>query len=723
MPPPHTATTPSETLPAAPPRRRFRWLWWLGGIVLLLGVLVAVALWQLDPWLRRTLEKQVAEKSNGRYQLRIGGLETNFKRRSITLRNLRLRPTTARASDSLPAPWLVLDVARLHVGGIGIGALLRKEIVPVDSLAIETVRARVLNTPDDLGQSGPLHKQLPKRLAGIRLAHLNVTDVRVSSGPVRNPSTQLRQGSLRATDILVSREGSADARRLGYAATVELRAAGLQALVPGHTLELGSGYFSSKGKRLTLDSLRIEPRAAGRKAGAARTALWLPQLAVSGLRTKLLGRRLLLADTLRLAAPRLTFTLPATPPPPPHEVLAPYLRRVQLKELRVTNGWLRLHGTDKAPTVQRIVISANDVRVDTAGYRDTRRVLYARAWDVRTGPTQLTLDAPYYRLSYQNMHLASRPGTLRLADVLLKPAFSLHAMARRKRHQVSHITLKLPRFQASGLDYGSLTRNQALRVQAVTLSGARLDVKGNSKYPINPKPSVVTPESIRKLPFPVDIRQLRIANANMYFTFLGKQAVQNGNVQIRRFNGTATNLSNSPKRMAQPAIVKASGYLQNQCYMQATGWFPLREPNGQHRIVGRFGPAPFAILNSITVPTRYVRFEEGQVQGVRFEGSFNRQEARGTMQVRYTDLKLEYLSRKFGAQEKETLVTKVKSKLVNGIVIRDNNPRKGELQIGTMQSRREPRYSVFALWQQGLISGMLNSFGVPRKMATSISEQ
>ncbi|KAA9327082.1 hypothetical protein F0P96_17740 [Hymenobacter busanensis] len=721
MPPQPTASTPAELL--APPRRR-RWLWWVGGVLLVLAALVAVALWQLDPWLRRTLEKQVAEKSHGRYQLHIGSLRTNLRRRGITLRNIQLRPVAGRAADSLPAPWLVLDVGRLHVGGIGLGAVLRHEVVPVDSLAIQTVRARVLNTPDDLDKGGPLHQQLPKRLAGIRLAHLLVDDVRVSSGPARHPTTQLRQGKLRATDILLSREGAADGRRIGYAAALEMRAAGFEALVPGHALSLGAGRFSSANRVLTLDSLRVAPRAEGRVLGAAQVALWLPQLSLNGLHTELLGRRQLRADTLRFAQPKLTFTLPTKAPPPLHEVLAPYLRHVQLGHLRVVGGWLRLRNLDLAPTVQAIDIDGDNVQVDTAGYRDAARVLYAQAWNVRTGPAEASVDAPYYRLRYQSLQLASKPGSVRLADVLLKPTMPLHTLAQRKGHQVSHITLRVPQVQATGFNFGVLTRGKGLRLQSIAFNSPRFDIRGNAKYRVNPRLSVITPEQVGQLPFRVDIRRLRVTNCNMYFRFMGKQATSVGTVQINRMNGTATNLSNDPQRMtaAHPAVLHATGYLQNRCYVQATGWLPLRG-NGQHRIVGTFGPAPFRILNSITEPTRFVRFKSGQVQGIRFEAAFDKQGATGTMRARYSDLKLEFLSRKGGGENRKTLLTRAKTSLVNGIVIRDENPRKGELQPGKMDSRRNPHYSVFALWQQGLISGTLNSIGLPGKMAKSISEE
>ena len=57
------------------------------------------------------------------------------------------------------------------------------------------------------------------------------------------------------------------------------------------------------------------------------------------------------------------------------------------------------------------------------------------------------------------------------------------------------------------------------------------------------------------------------------------------------------------------------------------------------------------------------------------------------------------------------------------LVIRDQNPRKrGTLVTGEMTSTREPRFSVFTLWRQGMVSGLFHSVGVPQKLAQNLSE-
>lgn len=721
---------PSTTVASVPkPTRRFRWLWWVLGAVLLLVGLGLVALWQLDPWLRRKLEQTVAEKSEGRYQLRIGELRTSLRDRSLTLRRVWLRPggwprKQAPPADK-PVPWLLLTADEVRVAGIGLGALLRGEVVSVDTLLVRTVRARVLSTPERPGAGQPLHEQLPQRIPGVRLAHLLIRDVRVSSGQHGRVRTQLRHGNLAATDLLISRGGAQDSGRLSYAAAVELRVQGLDLHVPGHQLQLGDARFSSRGQLLRLDSLRVWPVADGQlQRTDTHVRLWLPRLRLTGLNTRLLPRRILQIDSLLLPGPRLTFGIPAKTPPPLHVALAPYLRRITLRHLAVSRAELQLTQVERAPRLVDINLRADDIRVDSSGFRDRQRVLYARDWRGGCGPGRLSIDAPYYHFSWAALRVGTRARTLQVVRGLIQPTMSQGALSRRKGHQATHLTLTMPTVSVSGLDYWGLL-HKAVRAQTVTAPNMNLRIIGNAHYPLGNELAKVTPENVRRLPFRLDVRQLRVRNLNIRFKFTGEFAKRPGYFAITRLTGTASNLTNDPQRMsvARPAIIQATAYLQDRCRFTATARVPLLDPLGRHQVVGHFGPAPFRIVNTITVPTRSARFTKGQLEGIRVWLDVTREGVTGRMLARYSDLQVDLLSTRGGGRDKQTFLTKVASKAANVLVIRDSNPRKGgKLKEAKVRSDRDRRYSVFTIWMQGVVSGLLHSMGVPGKLAEELSE-
>ncbi|KUG08371.1 hypothetical protein [Solirubrum puertoriconensis] len=726
---PNVPTTQPEVAASAPPRRPRRWLWWVGGAVLLLVGLAALGLRLLDPWLQRTLQEQVARKTNGQYELRIGALRTSLRQGSLTLRNVWVRPAgwpKHKQAAGQPALWLLLTVDHVRVGGVSLGALLKGELVAVDTVLIETVRAQVLSTPTNPAGTKPLHEQLPKRIPGIRIGHFALRDVRAASG-LQGQRSQLRQGNLVAQDILISRGGASDSTRLGYASAFEMNATGLEAQVPGHHVRLGAARFSSRSRQLQLDSLRVVPVADKQaKPGSTKADLWLPQVRLSGLQPRLLPRRVLQADSLRVVAMRLQLAAPATPPPPLHKMLAPYLQRVQVGHVHLGQGQLRVTRVSMMPEVRDLNIVGTNIRIDSIAAKDAQRVLYARDWQVRTGPTQLRIDAPYYRVRTEHLGLSTRGRQLRITGLLIQPNMGPEALARGKGHQASHVTFRLPELRVTGLDFGALERRKAVLMRELELRNPRLHIISNSKHPINPNLSVVTPENVGKLPFRLDVRTLRVRNFDMRFTFTGKRALRPGHFTITRLNGVGTNISNDPKRMsaARPAVLQATAYLGGKCRLQAKAWVPLLDANGTHRVEGTFGPTPFALLNPVTEPTRFARFERGQLHGLRATLLVNRREVTGTVWARYSNLKVDLLSRRGGGPDRQKLLTKVVSKASNVLVVRDDNPRsKGKpLEPGKIRSDRNLHYGVFSVWLQGMNSGLLNSVGVPSKMAEEISE-
>ncbi|MCC2546732.1 hypothetical protein LJY25_09785 [Hymenobacter sp. BT175] len=714
---------------ATPVKHRPRpWKWGAGILLVLVGLGLAAAL-LLDPWLKRTLEHRVARQSAGRYQLQISGLRTSLWQRSLTARGISLLPAPgARFTATDTLPHLALYLERFRVEGIGALALLRRGVVPIDSVALAGMQLRVYTLPARPGRdtSGlPLHRRLPFRLAGLRIAHFGLSRVDGQYGPTGRPVGRLEQGSLALDDVLISAAGAADTQRIAYAAALRFGARGAGATVAQHRAAFRKVQFASGPQKLVLDSLRIIPVVgpAGRK-GKVQVDLRLVRLTLTGLRTPALLRRRFQADSLVLTRPALVMTPPDQPPPPPHQLLAPYLDRAHLRHFVLHDARARLEGIARAPRVENAMVSARDLRVDAAGYANQNRILYAHAWSARTGVGSLMLDAPYYRLRFEKMQLATAYETLQLENTSFTPSFTVTEQNRRKGHQSAHIAARLPRVQVTGLDYAALAHRGAVRARQLLISRPLLRFAGDGRFPTNSKPSIATPESFRKLPFPLDLRELKVTDCNLYFTYLSPATLQTGFMALNRVNGTIRNITSNPAHMtvSNPAVLHVTGWIQNQVRAEATFWVPLLDPLGRHRGKGTFGPGPITMLNTITEPTRLVRFERGNIRRAKVALRLDRRQATGTMQAEYDNLKLTFLSKK-GGENQKTLFTKVKSKAANVLVIRDENPRKGgRLKEGIIKSNRNLRYSVFSLWRQGLVSGMLNSIGVPQKMAQKFSE-
>jgi len=693
----------------------------LGGLAGLLVAGTLAVLFGLDPWLRRKLETAVAEQTHGQYQLRINSLETKLAARAVHLRGLALRPATNVVADTLP--YLALRLGRLDLSGVGVLALLRGHTVPLDSLVLDSLQVRVLALAKKPAPhpTPPFYRQQPVRLGLLAVRHAGG-----SLGPAAAPTAQLTRADVRARDLLFTAAGAKDTARLGFAAAWQATLHYPQGRVGGHVIALARAVFSSDKKTLTIDSLSIEPPAPGRGTpGATQVAFLMPQLRVRGLQAAAWQhQRRFRADSALLRRPRLSFVPPAQAPPPLWQLIRPIARRADIAHFLINDGFMAITGVKTRPAVRHVFAVGESLRVDSlGGQMRQKRILYARSWVARSGRLSATFDAPAYPATIERGALDTRAGTLRLRELVLWPSLSPAQLNRRKGYQVTQVRLRTPELRGEGLDFYQLSDNSHLRAARVVAQKPWLSLGSDGRAPLDPHPSVLTPEAVRRLRAHIDVARFDIRQGTIYTTYRSRQTPEVGKFTISQLNATLRNLSNDPRHqtLAHPLTGEATALVEGRSRLQARLSAPLLDARGRHHLWGSFGAAPLAILNRITVPTKALGFKSGDIQRIAFDMRADRRQTSGTMRARYTDLKFELFKYKDG-DFKKPLFTRLKNGVVN-LVVRDQNPRPGgRFVVGDMTSRRNLQSSVFTAWRQGLMTGLLHSAGVPQKMAQKLSQ-
>lgn len=692
----------------------------MAGVVLLLAVAITVALAQLDPWLRRELEQQVSRQSHGAYQLRLGALRTHLWGRSLELQQVQLLPDPHhRGAWPAALPQLRLTLGTARLSGVGVLAALRGGVVPVDSLVVSDLSLSVPAglPPHFLAKSPPLYQRLPRRIAGLRLGLLAVRGLRARYAAGPDTLADVARADLLAHDVLLSAAGAADTQRTAYAASLAARLRGAALRLPGGVGQLARLQCSNN--KLVIDSLRLLSN------GPAPTHLWLPHLLLTGWQTAAMQhQRRFRADSLTLDKPLVQGPAPGAPARPLHELLALYLRRADLARLRVRAGEIQTKGGELTPVVRAINVQASGIRIDAGAARDPRRVAYARAWRASTGRITARYDGPFFRLAAAGLRLDTRRQTLSLLGLAIQPNFSAAEQDRRKGEQSVHLVVRLPALRLAGLDFGRLARQRELVARTLTAERPWVEIASDGRAPLPRQPSIFTPLAVRRLPLLVSVGEVRVQGANVRLPYRSPRSPVVGHITLNNLSGTLRNLSNDPRRMtaAYPLTGAATALLQNSCRLDLQLRIPLLDPLERHQVTGTFGAAPFAILNPMIEPTRLFSFSSGELHAMRFDLHADRQGATGTMWAEYSGLHLQVLKSK-GDKLKKNLLTKIESGLANTLFIRNNNPRaNGRLAPGSLRTTRDLHAAVFVLWRQALVSGLLNSAGVPQPIAQKLSE-
>ncbi|MBF9221006.1 hypothetical protein [Hymenobacter ruricola] len=652
------------------------------------------------------------------HRLQLTSLLASTANQQIQLDSVRMQPEGNAPAGS---PRVNLALPRLRLTGLNAAALLHRHTFRADSLVLQAPRLTLV-PPTGKASGSADFGQYARR---FDLAHL----------AVRNGSLHVKDAALRSvirridvagTAIHIDAKGQPDARQVLFAKAWTLGLGRSEATVAAHAVSLGRLNLSTAAGTLDLRAVRVRPPGPGQgKPGAVRVDLTMPSLALRGFDAAAVQQqRRLRASSLVIDGARLNFTPPKTPPPPVWKLLSKAVRRTDLAELRIRRSFLQIGGLRHSPEINDIDLTGRGIRIDSLAALEPARIAYARSWKASSGLIAAPFDPPYYRASSQRARLDTDAHLFRFEGLSLVPKYSAVGMNLHKGYQVPAVTARIPSLTFSGLEFAGLVRRADVRVARVTVERPEVRIVSDGRGPINPNRSKISPEEMRHLPMTVDVRRLDIVGGNLFTKYRSPLTPLPGTMSINRFTGSFFNLSNDPRRQtaATPLTGRATTYLQNRCRLDAQVSMYTLDPKGQHRVWGTFGAGQFNILNSMTVPTRLVQFKQGDVRRIRFDLQANRQGSTGTMWAEYSGLQLQLLGYK-DEEVKKPLLKRVLSKAANVIVIRDQNPRKrGELVTGQMISTREPRFSVFTLWRQGVVSGLFDNVGVPQKLAQKLSE-
>lgn len=667
------------------------------------------------------LQLQQARAQAAGHQLAASALQFSTAGQRLQLDSAYAQPLAGTRPGQ---PRVELLLPRLRLTGLLAATLWHQRRFRADSLLVQQPQLVARLAGPAVGSANGAQK-VTEYLRSLDLAHLAVQggNVRVQDAAA---NATLRGLEAAGTAIHFDSNNTPGAGHIFFAKAWEVALSRSQATVAAHVLALTSLRFSTSKGTLDLRTVRIRPPAAGQGTpGGIRVDLKLPRLALAGLDAQALQQRHFKAQSLLFDRPDLEFTPPAQPPPPFWKLLNKALRRSDLAVVRVRGGDVRFGRWRHAPHVRELNVTGKSIRIDSLANLDPRRIAYARAWLVNSGRLSAPFDRPYYRASSQHVYLDTDAHLLRFSDMLLRPRYSPVGMNLHKGYQAPAVTIKLKSLTLAGLDFVGLVNHGHFRMARATAQSPWVLIASDGRGPINPNRSKISPEEMRNLPVIVDVPRFDLVNGNLYTTYRSPLTPLTGRLRITRFNGTFFNLSNDRRKQTptHPLTGRATTYLQDQCRLDAQLSAYLLDPRGRHRIWGTFGLGRFEILNAMTVPTKLVQFKSGQVQRIRFDMQVDRRGTTGSMTTEYTGLQLQLLGYK-DEEVKKTFFKRIISKAANVLVIRDQNPRKrGKLVSGEMKTTREPRFSVFALWRQGVVSGLFNNVGVPQKIAQKLSEQ
>src|SRR5690606_14642583 len=134
-------------------------------------------------------------------------------------------------------------------------------------------------------------------------------------------------------------------------------------------------------------------------------------------------------------------------------------------------------------------------------------------------------------------------------------------------------------------------------------------------------------------------------NTNIAYEELSRVSQQTGKVTFDRSNIQIFNITNDSSSIARDSIMRMRfrARFMNASPLEVNFQFDLTAPDGAFKYQGKLNAINGRALNQVLKPLAQVEVSSARIQSLNFNFDANEKNARGTVDFRYSDLKLNLL--------------------------------------------------------------------------------
>ena len=282
------------------------------------------------------------------------------------------------------------------------------------------------------------------------------------------------------------------------------------------------------------------------------------------------------------------------------------------------------------------------------------------------------------------------------------------AGGRRTRYALGVDTVRL-----DGISLRAWLRGAVL-VSTLTADGLSLNVRRDRRHGTGPPGDATLPHDlVQRLPMPVRVDTLRVRAGAIRYEETAADGVRPGVLVFDRIAATAVNVTNDRRRMTDStrAVINVRMRIAEAGTATVRLAYDLMAPTLMIAYLGSVGRMPAAAFNSALVDLEGIRVTDGTLDTAWFAVDVLDNMARGTLTVRYHDLRLEVHDK---VTHDRSLGDHVRTFIGTHFVLRGANPAKpGDVvREAALVRRRRPEVPLARFIWETLREGLKETLGL-----------
>ncbi|MET3112838.1 hypothetical protein AAKU52_000556 [Pedobacter sp. CG_S7] len=419
-----------------------------------------------------------------------------------------------------------------------------------------------------------------------------------------------------------------------------------------------------------------------------------------------------------------------------YEQISKTLKSIRVRKINIIAAdFTYINGDNgkKQHAIKHLNVSVDDFLLDSLSQTDTSRIYYTKDISFELIDYKSLSKDKMYTFKADTITGSVKGKKLHVNGFYMLPKYADLAFTRKYKTQKDRYDLKFKKMNFSGIDLVKLNQEGSLHAQSLTLGPAKVAVFLSREMPPPPidKGKNYPHLALQRLPLQLHIDTVKINNIHVAYTEYNPITQKRGTVDLENLNGTILNVTNDSLQLTKNnhAIANLSARIIKAAQINIHLNLNLTSKNGAFSYSGKIGPMNMTALNPVSKSLGLVKIEQGKVQKADFNIKGNLQGSRGTVRFYYTNLKVALL--KEGEDGEATKKKGFLSFLANTIVIKHNNPSKGEdVRVAEVNFKRTHAASFFNLLWKSVFMGIRETIGIgvvpikgPEKAYDKVSEK
>lgn len=317
----------------------------------------------------------------------------------------------------------------------------------------------------------------------------------------------------------------------------------------------------------------------------------------------------------------------------------------------------------------------------------------------------ITFDS-LYTLHGNQIHASLSKSLLVIDSLKLLPNYSKDVFADKAKFQTSRVSVSTSKIILHHFDFQKLLSQHIVSSKKVEILSCLLSVYRDNTKELQPLNRPSLQRIIKSIPVLVNLDTIELKNGRIDFEALQPSAPITGKIFIDKVNLNVFDVCNDTLNSIDDKVIKADfeGDVLGKAKFTESYIFPLKANGESFSCSGSLSAMPLSGFNSIIIPAKQIRFQDGQLDDVTFSFVAKENVSSGTMVFKYHDLKIEVLK---GNNSKGGVKALVSTLLLNNYAINKSNPNKDGKVITTKLSVKNNPYRYFLFYSmQTILSGI-----------------